>query len=124
MKVLDPNEVQNMETLELLKTKEMLESVIETAETDILGIKNEIMERLKAKNLKSDKVDKWLLTRYTETRFKTTLEEARELGAVKTEEKVDTNILKRILKAGATIPGTMESERLRIAVVEENESTD
>lgn len=122
MSGIDPNTVEKAEVIDLLKAKEQLETAIAEFETDILGIKNEILQRLKKANLKSDKVDKWLLTRYTDTRFKTTLVQARELGATKKEEKVDTAQLKKIHEAGGKVPGVYETERLRVGEVSQDEN--
>lgn len=119
MKTLDPQEVGAMTTLQLLQQKEMLERVIEEAQTDILGMKNEISERMKTAGLKTDKVGKWLITRYEQTSFKTTLEQARELGAVQTKEVVNTTVLKKLHGAGAKVPGVQIDERLRIGEIQE-----
>jgi hypothetical protein len=120
-KIIDPVKITKYTSEELLEIKENLELAISTATEDIVGIKMELTERLKKMDLKSDKIGKWLLTRYIDTRFQTTLDQARELGATKVTEKVDSSQLKKIVKAGGKVPGVVEGERLRIAVIEDNE---
>lgn len=84
-------------------------------------IRQELAARLKGQKLDSKIVGEYSLTLYSATRFKTTVAQARDLGATVTEEKVDLTALKKLYKAGAKVPGVETSESLRIGKVKEKE---
>lgn len=100
-----------VERIERLNYKEE-EVVAEKVE-----IRNEIGLRLKKEKRDSKIVGDWALTVYKKVTFKTSVPEAREFGATKTEEKIDLDKLKKLYKAGANIPGIVESEQLRMSKV-------
>lgn len=82
-------------------------------------IRQELGIRLKKEKLDSKLVGEWMITIYSATRFSTTLAQARELGAIKTEEIVDLGKLKKLHSAGAKVPGVQTKESLRIAKLRE-----
>lgn len=65
--------------------------------------------------------DKFSITRFPKISFKTTLPQARELGAIKVEEKPDTTKLRTLHEAGVEVPGTVETWDVRITPIKEQE---
>jgi len=78
----------------------------------------DILNELKAQG--KDQKTQGLVTvsRIVKTTFKTSIEQARELDAVITEEKVNTDKLRELHKLGVDIPGKQESEEVRVKVGE------
>jgi len=56
-----------------------------------------------------------VLRRYERLFFKTPIEKARELGATKTEEVLDKEVLKKLYEAGQPVPGVTCSMYLQIS---------
>lgn len=102
---------------ELMDRYEKLGYKEEEVVAEKVEIRNEIGMRLKKEKRDSKIVGDWAITIYKEVRFKTTVPQARELGATKTEEKIDLDKLKKLYKAGATVPGATEAEKMRLAKV-------
>lgn len=46
--------------------------------------------------------------------FRTTLEEAKELGATKQEEVLDKTVLKRMVELGQEVPGTSRTQFIQV----------
>ncbi len=85
------------------------------------AVKTEIIERLKKAKLDGTQVGDYAVTKFRMITFQTTLEDAKKYGAVKTEEKPDTTILRKLFDKGETIPGAIEREELRVKLIEANE---
>ncbi len=87
----------------------------EDLEAAISVVKDEILLRLDAEGVKGKIVNEYSVTKVTKTLFKTTLEEATELGAIKFS--VDTVKLKKMYEAGAPVPNVVETSYLLIKPV-------
>lgn len=102
---------------ELVDRVERLNYKEEEVVAEKVEIRNEIAIRLKKEKRDSKIVGDWALTLYKKVLFKTTVVQAREFGATKSEEKIDLDKLKKLYKAGANIPGVQEAESLRMSKV-------
>jgi len=56
-----------------------------------------------------------ILRKYERLFFRTPIEQARELGATKTEEVVDKEVLKKLYEAGQPVPGVTCSTYVQIS---------
>lgn len=109
-------EMSNEELCELyMQTRELEDQVYAQKKT----IREELTERLKEADKDGEIAGKYSVTRFTTVRFKTKLEQAEELGAVKTQKKVDTTKLRKLHEAGVEVPGTTITEDVRVNEVEE-----
>ncbi len=105
------------EQIPLLDMSELLQRylegqhLIEELEAAMSVIKDEMITRLDAENVKGKVVGDYQVTKVTRVNFRPTLEEARELAATKTVEQIDTQALKRLYDGGAEIPAVSLSLR-------------
>jgi len=83
-----------------------------TADKKVLGM--EIIERLKAENMDGRVVGKYAVSIIRKEICNTTIEDAAQFGAVITEEKVNTAILRKIKKSGMDVPGFNIREEVRV----------
>ena len=104
-----------MSLQELVERVERLNYKEEEVVAEKVEIRNEIGMRLKKEKRDSKIVGDWAVTLYKKVLFKTTVTQAREFGATKSEEKIDLDKLKKLYKAGANIPGVVEAESLRMS---------
>lgn len=109
--------IVEMTESELVERYERLGYKEEEVVAEKVEIRNEIGLRLKKQKRDSKIVGDWAVTVYKKVLFKTTVPQAREFGATKSEEKIDLDKLKKLYKAGANIPGVVEAEALRMAKV-------
>ena len=96
------------------------------AEDELHSEKTMIRQELEARLLdrKEDSTiadNKYTVTRFQRIGFKTSLAEARELGAVKVEEKPDTTKLRTLYEAGVTVPGMSQTWDVKITEIKVQE---
>lgn len=101
-----------MEDLTKYSLDQLLESYLkalaaqEELEASISVIKNEMIQRLDEENLKGTIVGDYSVSKVIRVNFRPTLEQAKELAAIKTVETIDTQALKRLHDSGVEIPNT------------------
>lgn len=98
----------------LLEKRDEFNLAIEDIQAGIKVVNDELMARLDAENVKGKIVGNKAITKVQSIRFGTSLDDARELGATKTEEKVDTTKLRKLHDSGVTIPDTNISEYVMV----------
>lgn len=72
-----------------------------------------ILEQMSAKTLS---MAGCTVRRYDRLIFRTPLEKARELGAVKTEEVLDKEALKKLYQAGEPVPGVSTTSFIQVSL--------
>lgn len=116
--IKDPAEILEMSLEDLVTlyvdTREQEEDIA----AQKTAVKQEIIERLKKAKLDGTQVGNYAVTKFKMITFATTLEDAKKYGAVKTEEKPDTTILRKLFDKGEKIPGANEREELRVKEIE------
>jgi hypothetical protein len=90
---------------------------MEEIQAAMAAVKDEVVMRLDAEGVKGKVVGDHTVTKATRVVFRTTLEEAKELGAVK--EAVDTVALKRLYDSGAPVPNTSITTYLLVKALEQ-----
>jgi hypothetical protein len=117
---MNPADTMILNDLELCERYSRLQYLEDEIYSEKVAIREEFKARTIAKNENSILAgDKFTVTRFKKTTFKTTLEEARNLGATKTEEKPDSKKLKTLHEAGVDVPGTVIVEDVRITEIKE-----
>lgn len=82
-------------------------------------IRQELRARLDERKLKSTIAGQHAITAFDRITFRTSVEEARDFGAVKTKEVTDTVLLRKLYDAGEKIPGVQVTPDARITSVKE-----
>lgn len=101
----------------------LISETIAELETRRLALKVELIKRLKEAGRDSREAGRYVIQTFPIVTFKTTPEEAERYGAVITQKKVDTDILRKLYQAGKQdIPGLTIRDELRINTVEEEKT--
>jgi len=87
--------IQELETYNILNEDNM---------TCMVMIREELLHRLEEEKKDGELIGEYSVTKASRINFKTTLEQAKEFGAVK--EAVDTTALRRLHQKGIKVPGT------------------
>lgn len=113
----NPQELTEYSEDQLINLYEQMQADAEEVASALSEIRDLLKIRLESKNLKSSVIGEYSITLYSTTRFKTTVEQARELAAtdIITEEKINTKRLKTLADAGVNVPGQEVSENIRIS---------
>lgn len=119
MKNTNPADYEKMTLEELGQAFIDANETLKVAEDEKKGLGQLLVERMKEEKQDGFMVGNTALSRRTMTRYNTTLEEARVLGATKMEEKPDTVILKQLDQKGITVPGKAVIEFVVTKEVEE-----
>ena len=107
----------NMDTLleAYLKAQHLHEEI----EASMTVIKDEMVNRLDAENVKGKIVGDYSVSKVTRLNFRPTIDQARELAATKTVESIDTQALKRLHDSGVEIPNTTTTTFVMVKAVEQ-----
>ena len=105
---------------ELVESYAKLQYQKEEMEAAERVIKDALLEHLDKMKLDSQLVNNWSITRARRVSFKTDIEIARSLGAVK--EAVDDTKLRQLDKSGVEIPGKQVTVYLLIRDISQNEA--
>lgn len=118
--MIDPADMQAKTDAELCDAYIKLGYAEDELHAERTAIREELAARLQDRKEDSTIADnRYTVTRFQKVAFKTTLVQARELGAIKTEEKPDSTKLRTLHEAGVTVPGTVISYDVRITPIKE-----
>ena len=82
-------------------------------------IRTEILARLEEEKVDGCLVGEYSVTKASRINFKTTLEQAQELGAIK--QAVDTDVLRKLHNKGIKVPGTSITIYLSVRRISQDE---
>jgi alpha-amylase/alpha-mannosidase (GH57 family) len=94
-----------------IKEKESMENMV--------MIRQELLTRLEEAKKDGELIGEYAIKKQTRVSFKTTLDEAKELGAVK--EAVNTDTLKRLYNQGIQVPGVSVTVYLAVRRISQEE---
>ncbi len=107
----DPASVNMLDKNQLALAYEALDAKIEELDSAKLAVKDTIFSMM---DTDSEEVGNYLALKVTKPVFKTlTVEQARELGLTKVEEKIDNALVKKAWKAGAKV-GEVEFDVMNV----------
>lgn len=116
----DPAKIVEIKSEELVQIYENTLNTIDELLAQKEAIKQEFDARLQADKQDSKEIAGWGVTRFQKIYSSgVTLETARKFGATKTEEKVNTTIITKLVKAGTEIEGAEIRHEIRIAKLKE-----
>jgi len=119
---LDPNQLQTLDDKSLLKIFQTAEVKVEELKSTMSVIKDEFITRLDKKGLSSTQVDDFSITKVTRNSYsQVPIDEARKLGATKTEEKVDGRVIGNLVKKGMKIKGVTQSLFIQIRAIKKDD---
>jgi len=118
--IADPAQLQEMKPEDLVQLYEDTLNEIDEKLATKEAIKQEFDARLQAIKQDSKEYAGWGVTRYPKVYTNNvSLETARAFGATKTEEKVNTTIITKLVKGGSKIDGAEIRMEVRIAKLKE-----
>lgn len=87
-----------------------------------LTLKTELISRLRdVMKVDGAPLAGYAVTTYSIVSFKTKVEDAEKLGAIKIEKKVDTTILRKLYDAGRPVPDVTVRQELRVTEIKEDD---
>lgn len=120
--MIEPEQMQAKTDAELCDAYIKLGYAEDELHAERTAIREEMAARLQDRKEDSTIADnKYTITRFQKVAFKPTLVQARELGAVKTVEQVDTTKCRTLHEAGVEVPGTKVTYDVRITPIKEQE---
>lgn len=109
---MNPEDLLGFTKKQLIEELEKLNLVYDETMANLVMIREEILHRLKQEKKDGEIVGDYQLRKSVRVTFKTSLEEAEELGAVK--KAVDTQQLKNLSAQGVKIPGMKKTVYLSV----------
>jgi hypothetical protein len=109
---MNPEDLQVTPKTALVLMLEEFNRVNEEVMTNMVMIREELLHRLEDENKDGEIVGEYSISKSKRTTFKTTFEQAQELGAVK--PAVDTETLRNLLKKGIDVPGVQVTTFLSV----------
>lgn len=107
---------------ELVELRENINHRLEDLKASLSVFSDEILLRLKQDKLQGTVVGDRAISMVRRVSFDVTLTQAKELGAVK--EAIDQDVLKKLDKAGVSIPNKKVSEYIRVSEVKRDAESD
>lgn len=99
---------------DLLEQREKMLLAVEDIQSGVSVLNEEIIRRLDEQKVNGMIVGNRTVTKVKKVYFSTSLEDARLLGATKTEEKVDDAKLRTLHNSGANVPGVRTTQYLMV----------
>lgn len=118
---IDPEKIINSDKLVLVELLAQINETISEWEANATMVRQELLDRLEKENKDAELVGEYSLTKSKRVTFKTTLEEAQVLGAVK--PAVDTTTLRKLYNKGIKIPNVEVTTYLSVRRLSQNENT-
>ena len=101
---MNPEDLQKLSKEKLVEKLERLNIKSEDVMASLVMIREELLARLEEEKKDGEIVGEYSITKAKRVSFKTSLEKAQELGAIK--KTVDSNALRKLYNKGIKIPGT------------------
>lgn len=121
---MQPDQLLTLSKAELVAKLQEYNLIYDESMEVLVMIRSELIDRLKEENKDGELIDEHEISIRKRVNVKTPIEKARELGATKQEEKVDTTKIRKLHASGVKIEGVTETEYLSVRRIqqEENES--
>lgn len=116
---MQPEELEKASKEALVAHLEALNITNEQIMAEMVMIRFELLSRLEEEKKDGELVGEYSLTKTKRVNFKTSLEEAQELGAVK--QAVDTGVLKKLYNKGIKVPGVEITTYLSVRRLSQDE---
>ena len=115
---IEPEKINVLSEESLMEAHEKAIYLMEEIEATVLAIREELKARLEAEGVKGKVIGNYSVTKANRISFKTTIDQARELGAIVTKESIDTKVLRSLYDSGVEVEGAEQTSYLLIKPVE------
>ena len=116
---MNPEDLQKDSKEVLIAMLQKFNDVYDEMMANMVMIREELLHRLEEEKIDGCLIGEYSVKRAKRVSFKTSLEEAEVLGAVK--KAVDPDVLRKLRNKGIEIPGVQETTYLSVRRLEQNE---
>lgn len=109
---MKPEDLLTITKQELIEALERFNDIYDDVQQNLVMIRSELLSRLEEEKKDGEVIGEYSIKKSKRISFKTTLEEAKEFGAVK--EAVDNDVLKKLHTSGVEVPGAQETVFLSV----------
>lgn len=117
---MNPEDLQKLSKEKLIEKLDEFNIEEEQIMASMVMIRTEILARLDEEKKDGELIGEFSVTKAKRISFKTTLDQAKELGAIK--EAVDTSALRKLHNKGIKVPGTQITIYLSVRRLSQDES--
>ena len=117
---MQPEDLLTLSKEKLIEKLEEFNIKNEEVMANMVMIREELLHRLEEEKKDGERIGEYAVTKAKRVSFKTTLEEAKELGAIK--EAVNTDTLKRLYNKGIEVPGVSVTTYLSVRRLKQEEA--
>lgn len=114
---MKPEELLTLSKQKLIDELDRLNTYQEEIVASLVMIRQELLDRLEEEKKDGELIGEFSVTKAKRVNFKTTLEQAQELGAIK--QAVDTSALRKLYNKGIKVPGVSITTYLSIRRVDQ-----
>lgn len=118
---MKPEELLELSKEKLVEKLQEFNLEEEQIMASMVMIREEILARFEEEKKDGELIGEYEVSRRVRVNVKTPIEVARELGATKTEEKVDNTKIKKIYQSGVKVEGVTEKPYLSVRRVQQDE---
>jgi len=117
---IQPEDLGKVTKLTLIDLLESRNIIYEQIMAEMVMIREELLHRLEEAKIDAERIGEYSVTKAKRVSFKTSLEEAEVLGAVK--KSVDTDQLKKLHNKGIKVPGVQTTIYLSVRRLSQEEA--
>jgi hypothetical protein len=117
---MNPEDLLNKSKEELVDKLQEFNLQEEQVMASMVMIREELLNRLTEEKKDGELIGEYSIKKAIRISFKTSLEQAEELGAIK--KSVDSNVLRKIHNKGVKVPGVVETTYLSVRRLAQDEN--
>lgn len=117
---MNPEDLLNLSKEELVEKLQEFNLQEEQIMASMVMIREELLQRLGDENKDGELIGEYAIKKNKRVSFKTTLEEAENLGAIK--KAIDSDVLKKLYIKGIKVPGVQETIYLSVRRLSQSEA--
>ena len=117
---MNPEDLLNKDKESLIELLASRNEVYDQTMAEMVMIREEILTRLKEAKKDGELIGEYSVTKAKRVTFKTSMEEAEELGAIK--KAVDSAILRKLHNKGIKVPGVKVTTYLSVRRLSQDEA--
>ncbi len=118
---MKPEDLLTLSKEKLIDKLQALNLQEEQRMASMVMIREEILARFKEEKINGEVIGEFSVTKSQRITFKTTIEEAGELGAVIQAPKINTKTLRQLHDSGAKVPGVQKKIYLSVRRLSQSE---
>lgn len=115
---MKPEDLLEASMQELIEALDRFNNIYDDVQQNLVMIRSELLDRLKDAKKDGEIVGEYSVKRAKRINFKTSMEEAEELGAVK--QAIDSTKLRKLYSSGVKVPGVSITEYLSVRKLQQD----